>query len=160
MENTHGKYPWKIPTENTHGKYPRKIPTENTHGKYPWKIPMENTHGKYPRKIPTENTHGKYPPTENTHGKYPRKNTQNTHGKYPRDPRDLVHSNLVNRKCGINLNDLNDYQLLELNRNRNLETEFNEIFDKITILASMVPKIIKNGAGLKIDLPKFSGYDS
>ena len=48
--------------------------------------------------------------------------------------------NLVNRNCEINLNDLNDYQLLELNRNRNLENEFNEIFDKIAILASMVPK--------------------
>ena len=101
--------------------------------------------------------------------------------------------NLVNRKRE-NLNDLDDYQLLELNRNRNLETEFNDIFDKITILASMVPKDgdkvenmlklnlkketflknlekivadrdvtsdkIKNDAGLKIDLTKFSGYDS
>ena len=101
-----------------------------------------------------------------------------------------------------NLEDLGDYQLLEISQDKNLETDFNVVLEKITDLAGLVsgggaavqklldvatsrktqiitkknsffknlqaivssrdvtPDKLKNAASLKIELPKFSGYDS
>ena len=96
---------------------------------------------------------------------------------------------------------LSDHQILEINQDKTLNIEFNEVLEKVTELASIVSlggqpveallkkvcktrdriaskkdefydnlkrviverdiseEKIKNASGLKIDLPKFSGYD-
>ena len=109
-------------------------------------------------------------------------------------------SSLESKFCQ-NLEDLGDYQLLEISQNKNLESDFNLVLEKITDLAGFVsgggvevqtllqtvtskkdevigkkksffenlqaivssrdvtPDKLKNAASLKIELPKFSGYD-
>ena len=109
-------------------------------------------------------------------------------------------SSLETKFCQ-NLEDLGDYQLLEVTQNKNLESDFNLVLEKITDLAGLVsgggekvqklldtvtakkvevlgmkntffkdleaivatrdvtPDKMKNAASLKIELPKFSGYD-
>ena len=104
-------------------------------------------------------------------------------------------------KFNQNLDDLGDYQLLEISQNKTLETDFNTVLEKITELAGLVSgggeelenllatamtrkdgviekkttffknlqsivstrdvtaDKLKNAASLKIDLPKFSGYE-
>ena len=104
-------------------------------------------------------------------------------------------------KFSQNLEGLGDYQLLEVSQNKNLESDFNVVLEKITDLAGLVSgggaevekmltdvtskkndvikmkknfflnleKIVlardvtadkmKNAASLKIEIPKFSGYD-
>ena len=104
-------------------------------------------------------------------------------------------------KYEVNLDDLSDYQILEIDQNKYLDTEFNEVVEKVTSLAALAPgggetaqKLLrdaivkrdelvekrdkfvknlsavvierditpdkmKNASGLKIELPKFSGYD-
>ena len=105
-------------------------------------------------------------------------------------------------KYDVNFEELSDYQILEISKNKNLDGEFNEILEKITNLVSLSPyggeevqKMVKdtlkkrddlaekrdkfvlnlqtiirkrdvsdgklkNALNLKIELPKFSGYES
>ena len=114
----------------------------------------------------------------------------------------LLRFNALQTKYAIKINNLTDYQILEIYRNKNLDVKFNGILDKVTALAGLVPfggesvqimlenakkkrdKLavkrkhflknlqetvierdisldkMKNASGLKIELPKFSGYDS
>ena len=109
---------------------------------------------------------------------------------------------ILGDKFGQVLDDLGDYQILEISQNKSLDTDFNVVLEKITDLAGLVSgggsKVrdfltnavakkdqvfvkkkafleklqtivserdvtsdkLKNAASLKIDLPRFSGYDS
>lgn len=96
---------------------------------------------------------------------------------------------------------LSDYQILEVSRNQNLDRNFNEILEKVTLISSLAlghtdgqdivdkvfttrdmivekrktfqktldsimkdrdisPEKLKNSGEMKIEIPKFSGYDS
>ena len=107
----------------------------------------------------------------------------------------------LSKKFNLDLENLSDHQLLEINQDKTLHSEFNDVLEKVTELASLVTlgghpvesllakvcktrdriaskkdeffdslqkviverdisvEKIKNASGLKIDLPKFSGYD-
>ena len=108
----------------------------------------------------------------------------------------------LRKKYGNKFEGLSDYQILEINKDKSLDLEFNGILEKFTALAALAPggvegvqKIVenalgvrdefaklrenflrdleivvserditpdkmKNASGLKIEIPKFSGYDS
>ena len=108
----------------------------------------------------------------------------------------------LENKFDRKLEDLSDYQILEISQNKNLDLEFNGVLEKVTSLAALAPnggegaqqllrkaiqirdglakskkaflkslqKIVsdrditpdkmKNASSLKIELPKFSGYES
>ena len=108
----------------------------------------------------------------------------------------------LSKKFVSDLDDLSDYQILEIYQDKTLDSEFNDILEKVTELASLgtlggdpvekmlskvcktrnrialkkdafydklsniiierdiTPEKMKNAAALKIELPKFTGYDA
>ena len=51
-------------------------------------------------------------------------------------------------RANLKLICLSDYQILEISQNKNLDLEFNDVLEKVTGLAALVPK----GGGVTSDL--------